>query len=65
MINKDEKIYFTANVIKLLTELNIDAAAAIAKNLKKLNQVNPEIIEDKIIYNAYVEKVGGAMEYVK
>lgn len=64
MINKEENIYFTANVIKLLTALNIDAAAAIAKNLKKLN-IDIEETEDKIIYNAYVEKVGGAMEYAK
>lgn len=62
---KEENIYFTANVIKLLTALNIDAAAAIAKNLKKLNQDIIDETEDKIIYNAYVEKVGGAMEYAK
>ena len=64
MNNKDEQIYYISSVIKFLTRINVDAAAAVAKNLKKLyDDDGVEAINNKIVYNAYVEKVGGAMEY--
>ena len=65
MNTTDEKIYYVASVIKFLSRINIDAAAAVAKNLKKLYDDDVDELNNKIIYNAYVEKVGGVLPYVK